>query len=218
MRLLLVEDDLEVGELVQEALSGEGYAVDWVKDGQEALGLCQAFPYDLVVLDVRLPRLDGFGVLNALRQRGNQVPVLMLTARDALEDRVTGLEGGADDYLVKPFHLRELRARVRVLLRRGGGQASNQLEVGRLRLDLGAKRAWWQEQELKLSGREWSILEFLALHEGSYYPREVLLERVWSGEAPVDPRILDPYISRLRSKLAQGAIETRRGLGYRFLG
>lgn len=218
MRLLLVEDDPQVGELVQEALWAEGYAVNWAKDGEEALNLCELISYNLLILDVRLPRLDGFGVLKTLRHRDNQIPVLMLTARDALEDRVKGLEGGADDYLVKPFHLRELRARVRVLLRRGGGQASNPLEIGRLRLDVGAKRAWWQEQELQLSGREWNILEFLALHEGNYYPREVLLEHVWSGEASVDPRSLDPYISRLRTKLSQDAIETRRGLGYRFLG
>lgn len=218
MRLLLVEDDLEVGELVQEALSAEGYAVDWAKDGEEALGLAEALPYALLVLDVRLPRRDGFGVLAALRGRGNRVPVLILTARDTLEDRVQGLEGGADDYLVKPFHLRELRARVRALLRRGCGQASNLLEVGRLRLDLRARRAWWLGKELRLSGREWAILEFLCLHEEGYYPRETLLEQVWPGEASVDPRSLDPYISRLRGKLAEDAIETRRGLGYRFLG
>jgi len=218
MRILLVEDDPEIGELVKEALGAEGYAMDWAKDGEEALGLAQGFPYDLLVLDVRLPRRDGFSVLEVLRGEDNRVPVLVLTARDALEDRVLGLESGADDYLVKPFHLRELRARVRALLRRARGEARNQLQVGRLQLDVRAKRAWWCEEELRLSGREWAILEFLALHEGSYYSREVLLEHVWSGEASIDPRSLDPYISRLRGKLAEDAIETQRGLGYRFHG
>jgi len=218
VRILLVEDDPEVGELVLETLRADGYATDWAQDGEEALGLLEGFPYDLLVLDIVLPRRDGLSVLAALRLEGKRLPVLMLTARDTLDDRVRGLEGGADDYLVKPFHLRELRARVRALLRRSHGEASNQFQVGRLRLDVGAKRAWWGQEELRLSGREWGILEFLALHEGSYFPREALLEHIWSGEASIDPRSLDPYISRLRGKLAEDAIETVRGLGYRFRG
>jgi two-component system OmpR family response regulator/two-component system response regulator QseB len=218
MRVLWVEDDPEVGEMVKETLEAEGYGADWVEDGEAALGLALVFPYDLLLLDVSLPRRDGFGVLAALREAGVQAPVLMLTARDSLEDRIRGLEGGADDYLVKPFHLAELRARVRALLRRAHGEASNEVTVGRLRLDLRGRRAWWEKEELRLSGREFAILEFLALHGGSYYPRERLLEHIWPGEASVDPRSLDPYISRLRAKLAEDAIETARGLGYRFRG
>ncbi|MER3480104.1 MAG: DNA-binding response regulator [Meiothermus sp.] len=218
MRILLVEDDLEVGELVRETLQGEGYAVDWARGGEEGLGLALAFPYDLLVLDVRLPGRDGFSLLEALRAESRRTPVLMLTARDALEDRVRGLEGGADDYLVKPFHLRELRARVRALLRRAQGEARNLLEIGRLRLDLEAKRVWWQGEERQLTAREWAILEFLALHPGQVFPRELLLEHIWSGQAEIDPRSLDPYISRLRAKLCEGAIETQRGLGYRLVG
>lgn len=218
MRVLVVEDDPEVGALVKETLEGELHAVDWARDGEEALGLLLAFPYDLVVLDLGLPRRDGMRVLKELRAEGKAVPVLVLTARDSLEDKVEGLEAGADDYLVKPFHLRELRARARALLRRAGGGASNRVEVGRLALDLRGKRAFWEGRELELTPKEWQLLEYLALHPGRFFPREELLEHLWPGEASVDPRSLDAYVSRLRRKLSEEAIETRRGLGYRFLG
>ncbi|RTG92397.1 response regulator transcription factor [Thermus scotoductus] len=215
MRLLVVEDDLRVGTLVQEALEADGYAVDWAKSAEEALGLVRVFPYDLVVLDVMLPGMDGFTFLEALR-RQHKLPVLMLTARDATEDKVRGLEQGADDYLTKPFHLRELRARVRALLRRAHGQAANLVRRGRLTLDLEGKRVYWEGKEVRLSGREYALLEFLALNAGGVFPREVLLEKVWAGEEGVDPKVVDVYIYRLRQKLGQGAIETERGLGYSF--
>lgn len=218
MRVLVVEDDLGVGELVTDELKGQGYAVDWAQDGDEALSLLADFPYDLVVMDIMLPGRDGFGVTKTLRDARQQVPVLMLTARDGVDDRVRGLEGGADDYLVKPFHLTELRARVRALLRRAHGEGGNEVVVGRLRLELSQKRAWWQEEEVALSGREYNLIEFLALHAGGYYPREALLEHVWPGDAGIDPRTVDTYIRYLRRKLGDDAVETVRNLGYRFRG
>jgi two-component system, OmpR family, response regulator len=218
MRVLIVEDDLGIGELLSDELTHEGYAVDWAQDGNEALSLAENFPYDVLVLDIMLPGIDGFSVATTLRARKQNVPILMLTARDGIDDRVKGLELGADDYLVKPFHLKELRARVRALLRRSQGEASNKVEVNRLKLDLEKKQVWWQELELELSGREYALLEFLVLHANGFYTREQLLEHVWSGEASIDPRTVDTYILYLRRKLSSDAIETVRNLGYTFRG
>ena len=218
MRLLVVEDDDGVARLVQETLQDAGYAVDRARDGDEAEALLRGVPYDLAIIDVMLPDTDGFTLLNRLRFENKRLPVLMLTARGSLEDRLTGLDSGADDYLVKPFHLAELRARVRALLRRAHGEAQDLVKVGRLQLDLKGRRAWWEGREVRLSGREYALLEFLALHRGAHYPRESLLEHVWPGDSSVDPRIVDSYIGFLRRKLCDDAIETVRGLGYRFLG
>lgn len=218
MRVLVVEDDPGIGELVSEELSREQYAVDWAQDGDEALSLAESFPYDLIVLDIMLPGTSGFDIAKTLRHKKQTVPILMLTARDGVDDRVKGLELGADDYLVKPFHIKELRARVRALLRRAQGEVSNAVEVGRLKLELATKQVWWCDHELELSGREYSLLEFLALHAGGFYTRESLLEHVWPGETSVDARTVDTYILYLRRKLARDAIETVRNLGYTFRG
>ncbi len=218
MRVLVVEDDRGVGELLCDDLREQGYALDWARDGDEALALLASFPYDLVVLDLFLPGHDGFEIVEILRGSGKKVPVLMLTARDEVEDRVRGLELGADDYLVKPFHLTEVRARVRALLRRSRGEASNQMTVGRLALDVAQKRVWFNGDEVRLSGREYTVLEFLALNAGGYYTRDALLEHVWPGDSSIDPRTVDTYIRYLRRKLGDDAIETVRNLGYRFSG
>ena len=218
MRILVVEDDPGVGELVRDDLTEQGHAVDWVTNGNEALGLIEGFPYDLVVLDVMLPGENGFQIAQQVRQDDNPVPILMLTDLDAIDDRVEGLTLGADDYLVKPFHLRELRARVLALLRRAHQESSNRVQVGGLQVDLGEKRVWHHGQEVRLSGREFALLEFLVLHPGGHFPRERLLEHVWPGTASIDPRTVDTYIRYLRRKLGDDVIETVRGLGYRLVG
>ncbi|MCA9836634.1 MAG: response regulator transcription factor [Trueperaceae bacterium] len=218
MRLLVVEDDAQLGDLLLDDLSDEGYSVDWAQAGDEALSLLESFPFDLVVLDVMLPGLDGFSLIEELRHQKNNVPVLMLTAKDQVADRIHGLELGADDYLTKPFALGELRARVRALLRRSMNEGTNHIEQGRLRLDLASRLAWWQDAELELSGREYALLEYLALHPKAYYTREMLLDHVWPGDSDISPRTVDAYIRFLRSKLANDAIETVRNLGYRFKG
>ena len=218
MRVLVVEDDRGVGELLGDDLREQGYALDWAQDGEEAVELLASFPYDLVILDLMLPGYNGFEILERLRGGNNRVPVLMLTAQGGVEDRVKGLELGADDYLAKPFHLTEVRARVRALLRRSQGEASNQVTVGRLTLEVAQKRIWFDEREVRLSGKEYGVLEFLALNAGGYYTRDALLEHVWPGDASIDPRTVDTYIRYLRRKLGDDAIETVRGLGYRFRG
>ncbi|WP_038044014.1 response regulator transcription factor [Thermus tengchongensis] len=218
MRLLVVEDNPEVAALVVQALEGAGWAVDAATGAAEAWSLLRSFPYDLLVLDLFLPDGDGLDLLRRLRGEGHRLPVLILTARDAPEARVRGLEEGADDYLVKPFYPSELVARARALLRRARGEAANRVRVGRLELDLELRRAWWEGRPVRLSGREYALLEFLALHAEGYFPREVLLEKVWPGEASVEPRTVDTYIRYLRRKLAEEAIETVRNLGYRFRG
>lgn len=218
MRVLVVEDDEGIGELLRDDLSEQGYAIDWAQDGDEAVELLAHFPYDLVVLDLMLPSRDGFEIVSHLRACGKATPVLMLTARDGLIDRVRGLELGADDYIVKPFHLTELRARIKALLRRSRGEGSNKLTVGRLVLDTWLKRAWFDEAEVRLSGREVAVLEFLARNADGYHDRTQLVEHVWPGDASIDPRTVDTYIRYLRRKLGDDAIETVRNLGYRFRG
>ena len=218
MRLLVVEDDVGIGELVSEDLADQGYAVDWAQNGDEALSLLGSFPYDLLVLDLMLPGSDGYTVTETLRDKRMSLPVLMLTARDTVGDRIRGLDAGADDYLVKPFNLGELRARLRALLRRSQGQASNSVVVGRLALELINKRVFFEGCEVTLTGTEYALLAFLALHAEGYYTRDDLVEHAWSGESSVDPRTVDTYIRYLRRKLGDDAIETRRGLGYRFVG
>jgi DNA-binding response OmpR family regulator len=216
MHVLLVEDDAILADGLARVLSGHGMTVDTLRSGSEADALLQRSPSaDVLVLDVGLPGMDGFEVVRRLRARGSGLPVLLLTARDAVEDRVRGLETGADDYLVKPFATPELVARVRALARRNAPQPSV-LAAGTLTLDLGAKRARIGERPLDLSVREWALLEYLLQHTARVVSKQQIIDAIlpWGGD--VTPNAVEVYVSRLRQKTADAGINIRtiRGFGY----
>ncbi|PZT91081.1 MAG: DNA-binding response regulator [Sphingomonas sp.] len=212
----MVEDDAPLARSIAALLRGAGHAVDHVATGEDALMVLATEPYALVVLDVGLPDLDGFAVLQALRKRGDRVPVLMLTARDALDDRVRGLDLGADDYLRKPFAPEELEARIRALGRRRGGDPMPELVIGTLTLNRSTGQAQVGERPLDLRRREWAVLDALATRAGQIVPRETLQSEVFGYDEPVGPDAIEVNITRLRGKLAPDgpAIRTVRGVGY----
>lgn len=216
MRILIVEDDAALARSLVALLRGAGHAVDHVDCGEDALMVVGDEPYGLVVLDVGLPGIDGFAVLQALRRRGERAPVLMLTARDALDDRIRGLDLGADDYLRKPFAPEELEARIRALGRRRGGDPTPELVVGALVLDRSAGVARVGERPLDLRRREWAVLDALAIRAGQIVSRETLQAEVFGYDDPVGPNAIEVNITRLRGKLGPDgpAIRTVRGVGY----
>lgn len=216
MRILIVEDDPLLADGLTRSLRQSDYAVDCVSDGARADRALASQGYDLVILDLGLPRLDGFEVLLRLRRRGTAVPVLVLSARDALEDRVKGLDLGADDYLTKPFDLPELEARVRALIRRGQSGGGSELVHGRLRLDTAGRRATLDGEPLELSSRELGVLEVLMLRSGRVVNKEQLAEQLYGWDEQVGANAIEVYVHRLRRKLepAGVAIRTIRGLGY----
>lgn len=216
MRILLVEDDLMLAGAVARALRQSAHAVDTLASGDEADHYLTANEYDLVLLDVRLPKLDGFEVLRRLRQRRNQVPVLILTVRDAPEDRVTGLDLGADDYLNKPFNLPELEARVRALIRRSHASASPELLHGPLRLDMAGRRLYNAGQPLDLSARELAVTELLLLKEGRVVTKQQINEHLYGWEETSTSNAVEAFIYRLRRKLEPSGVDIRtvRGMGY----
>ena len=205
--------------LVRRGLTENGSATDIAQDGEDALWMARAHEYDAIVLDVMLPGLDGFGTCAALRQAGVWAPVLMLTARDAVEDRVAGLDAGADDYLTKPFSLAELRARIRALVRRGGGERPTVLEIGDLRLDPATQQAWRGETEIQLSGKEYALLELFMRRPGQVISRFELLEHGWDMGYDNRSNVITVYIRNLREKIDRPfdrhALETVHGSGYR---
>ncbi|MBU2008268.1 MAG: response regulator transcription factor [Chloroflexi bacterium] len=216
-RILVIDDDPKVTVMLRRGLGYEGYTVDTAHGGQEGLQLAREHSPDLVVLDIMMPGMDGLEVCRRFRAEGN-VPVLMLTARDGVADRVVGLNAGADDYLVKPFAFEELLARVRALLRRGQVPLPEKLEYGDLLLDTGSRRALRQGQEVKLTTTEYRLLELFLRHPHQVLPKEMLLERVWGYDFGGDSNVLEVYIRYLRNKLeaAGGSrlIHTMRGSGY----
>jgi two-component system response regulator QseB len=214
MRILLVEDDSMIGESVSEGLKSEGYAVDWVRDGQEAETSIAATPYSLVVLDLGLPRRDGIDVLRGLRERHVDVPVLVMTARDTVRDRIKGLDAGADDYLVKPFDLDELTARARALIRRAAGRAEPLIERGSLLINPATREVTWQGAAIALSAREYALLAALAERPGLVLSRAQLEEKLYGWNEAVGSNAVEVHIHNVRKKLGDGVIRNVRGLGY----
>ena len=213
MRILVIEDEADLLASLAKALREEGYAVDIAADGEDGLYKAESWDYDALVLDVMLPGLDGWAVLQRLRQT-KKTPVLMLTARDTARDRVRGLDTGADDYVVKPFDLDELFARLRALIRRAAGQTRNRIEIGQLVIDTGARRVSRAGRPVELTAREYALVEFLALHRGEVVTRTTLYEHLFDEDDSTLSNLLDVHVSNLRKKLGAGFITTRRGHGY----
>ncbi|MCG2582940.1 response regulator [Massilia sp. TS11] len=214
MRLLLVEDDTMIGEVVLDLLRAEHYAVDWVKDGAMADTALQTQTYDLVLLDLGLPRKDGLDVLRALRARKDRTPVLVATARDAVAQRVAGLDAGADDYVVKPYELEELLARIRALLRRAAGRAEPVFEHGKVAINPATREVLVEGKPVALSAREWAVLEALIARPGAVLSRAQLEEKLYSWRDEVSSNAVEVYIHGLRKKLGSELIHNVRGVGY----
>jgi two-component system OmpR family response regulator len=214
MRLLVVEDDRDLNRQVVSALEGAGYAVDRAYDGEEGWFLGDTEPYDAVVLDIGLPKRDGVGVLTAWRKSGRAMPVLILTARDRWSDKVEGFDAGADDYVAKPFHMEELLARLRALLRRASGHASSEIAVGSVRLDARAGRVMVNDVAIKLTSHEYRLLSYLMHHVGRIVSRSELVEHLYDQDFDRDSNTIEVFVGRLRRKLGVDLIQTARGLGY----
>ena len=219
MRILLAEDEKELNDLVRKTLEDEGYAVDSVFDGDSALEYLSSTPYDIALLDIMMPGRDGIAVLREYRKSGGKAPILILTARDAVEDRVVGLDAGADDYLVKPFMFPELLARIRVLLRRNTTSASSSvLECGDLVMDTSSHAVRRRGRKIDLSAKEYSILEYMMRNQGAVLGRESFRSHIWSWDYDGESNVIDVYIRYLRKKIDDGEsvklIHTIRGAGY----
>jgi two-component system OmpR family response regulator/two-component system response regulator QseB len=214
MRALLVEDDALLGDGLRAGLRQAGFEVDWVRDGADAAHAAETEPFAVIVLDLGLPNMDGLAVLRRLRARGTKTPILILTARDAVHDRVTGLDAGADDYVVKPVDLAELAARLRALVRRARGEAAPALRRGDLELDPAAHRVVFRGRTAELSAREFALLHELMLNAGRVLSREQLEERLYPWGREVESNAVEVHVHHLRRKLSPRLIRTIRGVGY----
>ena len=213
MRILIVEDEPDLLRSLAQALREEGYAVDTANNGEDGLFKAENYDYDAIVLDVMLPKLDGWEILKRLRKI-KKTAVLMLTARDQSRDRVKGLDTGADDYMVKPFDLPELFARLRALIRRSANQATNLIEIGDVKIDTAARNVTLKEKPVDLTAREYSLVEFMALHRGEVVTRTQLYEHLFDENEDSFSNLLDVHVSNVRKKLGAEFIVTRRGHGY----
>jgi len=214
VRVLLAEDDMMIGDVFSEALMDEGYIVDWVKDGAQALLALKTEQYDIILLDLGLPKVDGMEVLKTLRAAKIDAPVLILTARDALDDRIQGLDGGADDYVIKPFELGEVLARMRVLIRRQQGKAQNLLQVGNLSLDTAKKRAFLNQQPLDLTAKEYMLLTSFMTNSEKVLSKSDLESQLYGWGMEVESNAVEFLIYSLRKKIGQNTIKNMRGLGW----
>jgi two-component system, OmpR family, response regulator len=215
MRVLVVEDEPKMADVLARGLREEGYAADVAGTGEDALWMARAVDYDAIVLDVMLPGVDGMETCRSLRAAGVWSPVLMLTARDSVGDRITGLDAGADDYVLKPFSFGELLARLRALVRRTPHERPTVIQLGDLRLDPAARRAWRGENELKLSAKSFALLEAFMRRPGQVLSRDQLLDAAWDMAFESRSNIVDVYVRSLRAQIGPTAIETVRGVGYR---
>ena len=218
MRILVVEDDKKVAGFIKKGLEEETYAVDVAYDGEDGLHLGVEGQYDLIILDIMLPKIDGLEVLSQLRDQGSDAPILLLTAKDAVDDRVTGLNKGADDYLTKPFAFSELLARVRVLLRRGKAEVKTILQISDLTLDLVSHKVNRGGDEIELTGKEYSLLEYFMRNQEKVLTRTMIAEHVWDYNFDTFTNVIDVYINHLRKKIDKGResklLHTLRGVGY----
>lgn len=219
MRILVVEDEVKIAKVIETALKRESHAVDTVHDGSEGLSMAETEPYDLVVLDRMLPGINGLSIVKQLRQKNVYVPILLLTALGTTEDKTTGLDSGADDYLVKPFAIDELLARVRALLRRPPQAQPNTLTVSNLTLDQQTKKVTRDSKEIALTAKEFALLEYLMRHSGQTLSKQTLIEHVWDFDADILPNNVEAYIKQLRKKIdkpfRKSLIHTVRGFGYK---
>lgn len=217
MKILIVEDNDRLRKSLLDYLRDEGFVADVAADGEEGLYKALNWPYDVVILDVMLPLLDGFGVLKKLRDAARAMPVIMLTARDGLDDRLRGLNGGADDYLAKPFQMEELVARVRAAIRRTGGSPNPKIQIGPISINTAARTVTLDDRSVELSAREYAIIEILAMRRDEVVSRDYLYERLFDEADETMSNLLDVYIYKLRTKFGRERIVTRRGLGYQLV-
>ncbi|WP_349957778.1 response regulator transcription factor [Rhizobium sp. ZPR3] len=215
MRILIVEDDINLNRQLAEALKEAGYVVDTAFDGEEGHFLGDTEPYDAIILDIGLPEMDGITVLEKWRGAGRTVPVLILTARDRWSDKVAGIDAGADDYVTKPFHVEEVLARIRALIRRAAGHASSEIVCGPVRLDTKSSKATVDGKPLKLTSHEYRLLAYLMHHKGEVVSRTELVEHMYDQDFDRDSNTIEVFVGRLRKKMGVDLIETVRGLGYR---